>query len=1609
MGMPTTYVQATPDILMGDLLKNMRSSQIFSVCGQPDVQVAKVPAPEGAPKNEHFYQARLQGLDVFDPVTMDLDTRSGLDVPAWFLDTDYNGMVFRVAQAFFPRTQAWDNLKRALKADFDDSVWAHLAGDTSTPFTAGVHGQIAVKDLGAIKGEFELAPARLTVLSGGNNTGKTYAMYALWGLYQRRARHVFAFAERLAEQLKAEGSVEIGLEDFCKQHWSTVERGISDGLRKRLGELFSAPQAMFAQAQASPRNDVAPEHLRAAPPRLAYVPPMTGLSIDEPVYQRPKIEQLLGLGKPGEVIRNLLLITHQDTPAWQRLTDVIRRLFNFELAPPDGAGADIVAEYQRVAEPGAVRPRLDIASAGSGFQQVLLLMTFLHAKPGSILLLDEPDAHLHVILQDAIYHELKSVAERDGSQLIVATHSEVIIDAVEPTELFVVLNEPRQLADNEERRALIRSLKVLDNADEWKAQGTDPRPPVFIAVCKNTRLAKLMYEWLAEDKPPPGIPNAGLADFRNRGDVVNTIRVDSTVMSETDSGEAKSDLNAWMRVTLDTVGRLDWPRDRQGSSIHPEGFVALAKKLGKPLSPPGRDVRAIISVGMLTEGWDCNTVTHIVGLRPFMSQLLCEQVVGRGLRRASYETEGEADDERLGEEVAQVFGVPFQVVPFKANQGGVPKPPVKTWRVRALPERADLEIRFPRVEGFAFEPASEVRMEDWDRVPNLTIDPSQIPSEVQMKAGLPTNQGRPTLYGPGKVDLATLAAYRQAHRLQTRVAEAAREMVKAYVAGSANDYPAPHPSVLYPQFVKLIQYFVKHKVMAPLPATKADVFLSPYYGWMFERLLAGLRPAAGGRERVRLEQHRGPGTTADVEYATRKEPFAVMKSHVNFVVPDSQWERIAAYALDTHPKFMGKSITFGQVDELSRALAAYFQSLGLERGDRVAIMLPNMPQYPVAVAAILRAGYVVVNVNPQYTPRELEHQLKDSGAKAIVIVELFAHTLQQVLSHVPTKHIVLAAMGDMLGFLKGAIVNHVVRNVKKMVPAFDLPGSVRFNDAIAQGTRKTLKPATTTGNDIAVLQYTGGTTGVSKGAVLLHRNLVANVLQAEAWYQPALQRIPAGEQIVTVCALPLYHIFGFTANMMLSMRMGGCNLLIVNARDFPALLKDLAGTRFHSFPAVNTLFNALANHPDFNKVDWSHLKISVGGGMAVTSGTAKQWLEKTGCPVCEGYGLSETSPSASCNPVDATAYSGNIGLPMPNTEFTLLDDDGQEVAIGQPGEIAIRGPQVMAGYWQRPDETAKVMTADGYFRTGDIGIVDERGYFKIVDRKKDMILVSGFNVYPNEVEDVLSSMPGVMECAAVGVPDENHFLGAGRWHPGRRAGAEPGLVHKECLAAALHGFVPGAHARGRAGAAGDEPHPVSATAHGSATGGARPAFEGVGRAAHLHRVMNLLMAATPIAMEQCKHPFSAAALVLEWHVLGMFVPSFFTGSLIKRFGALPVMTAGLALNFACVAFALTGTELMNFLGALLALGVGWNFLYIGGSTLLTTTYRPEEKTTAQAAMDFCVYATMTVTSFSSGALVTTGGWQFMNYGSIVPLLILTCALAWLAMRNRASPQSPLQS
>lgn len=464
-------------------------------------------------------------------------------------------------------------------------------------------------------------------------------------------------------------------------------------------------------------------------------------------------------------------------------------------------------------------------------------------------------------------------------------------------------------------------------------------------------------------------------------------------------------------------------------------------------------------------------------------------------------------------------------------------------------------------------------------------------------------------------------------------------------------------------------------------------------------------------------------------------------------------ESFRQYGPKTAFSFMGKELSYAALDQQSRAMAAYLQSLGLARGDRVAIMLPNVLQYPISVAAVLRAGYVVVNVNPLYTARELQHQLSDSGAKAIVIIENFAATLEQCLKQTPIEHVVLCAMGDRLGLLKGAIVNHVVRKVKKLVPPFQLPHSVRFNQALAQGGALTLQPVSTGLDDIAVLQYTGGTTGVSKGAVLLHRQVIANVIQSEAWNSPVMKRIPANEQATNVCALPLYHIFAFTVNMMLSLRTGGKSILIPNPRDIPAVLKELSKHVFHSFPAVNTLFNALANHPDFGTVNWGNLKVSLGGGMAVQAAVAKLWLEKTGCPICEGYGLSETSPSASCNPTTAREFTGTIGVPIPGTRMMIVDDEGQALPSGQAGEIAIQGPQVMAGYWQRPEETAKVMLPGGWFRTGDIGVMDESGYFKIVDRKKDMILVSGFNVYPNEIEEVVASCPGVLECAAIGIPD----------------------------------------------------------------------------------------------------------------------------------------------------------------------------------------------------------------------------------------------------------------
>jgi long-chain acyl-CoA synthetase len=454
---------------------------------------------------------------------------------------------------------------------------------------------------------------------------------------------------------------------------------------------------------------------------------------------------------------------------------------------------------------------------------------------------------------------------------------------------------------------------------------------------------------------------------------------------------------------------------------------------------------------------------------------------------------------------------------------------------------------------------------------------------------------------------------------------------------------------------------------------------------------------------------------------------------------------------------MDKAITFGDLDALSKALATWLQGRGLAKGARVAIMMPNVLQYPVAVAAVLRAGFVAVNVNPLYTARELEHQLGDSGAEAVIVLENFASTLQQALAGAkhPIKHVVVGSMGDLLGFPKGLIVDFVLRHVRKMVPAWSLPGHTTFRQAIAAGKAGSYRRPDLQPDDVAVLQYTGGTTGVAKGATLLHRTIVANLLASEAWMQPGLKRKQLSGQFTIVCALPLYHVFAFIASGLLGMRTGALNILIPNPRDMKGTVAELAKYRINIFPGVNTLFNGLANQPDFARLDFSQLAITNGGGMAVQEAVAKKWLAITGCPIVEGYGLSETSAGVTCNPTDSEAYTGSIGLPLPNVEVRILDDHGNDVPPGEAGEIAIRGPQVMQGYWQRPDETALVMTPDGFFKSGDIGEMDARGYIRIVDRKKDMIVVSGFKVFPNEIEAVVASHPGVLECAVVGVPDKS--------------------------------------------------------------------------------------------------------------------------------------------------------------------------------------------------------------------------------------------------------------
>nr|WP_250809302.1 long-chain fatty acid--CoA ligase [Neorhizobium tomejilense] len=451
---------------------------------------------------------------------------------------------------------------------------------------------------------------------------------------------------------------------------------------------------------------------------------------------------------------------------------------------------------------------------------------------------------------------------------------------------------------------------------------------------------------------------------------------------------------------------------------------------------------------------------------------------------------------------------------------------------------------------------------------------------------------------------------------------------------------------------------------------------------------------------------------------------------------------------------MGKSLTYRQLEAESRKIGAWLQAHGLVKGDRVAVMLPNILQNPVIVYGILRVGMVVVNVNPLYTPRELAYQLKDSGAKTIFVLENFAHTVQQALPQTEISQVVVATMGDMLG-LKGHIVNLVVRKVKKLVPEWSLPSNRSFKQVIAEGARQTMKPVEVSPRDIAFLQYTGGTTGVSKGAILTHANLLANKEQMGLWLETAFLNKPRPEQIQFVCALPLYHIFALTVNSLMGVATGSHNILIANPRDIPAFVKELQKYKIHVFPGLNTLFNALMNNPDFQKLDFSSMILAFGGGMSVQRPVAERWMKMTHCQITEGYGLSETSPVATANRFDATEFSGMIGLPISSTEISIRNDDGSEVELGDVGEICIRGPQVMAGYWNRPDETAKVMTADGYFRTGDMGYMDRQGYTKIVDRKKDMILVSGFNVYPNEVEEVVATHPGVLECAAIGVPDEH--------------------------------------------------------------------------------------------------------------------------------------------------------------------------------------------------------------------------------------------------------------
>ncbi|HET9339898.1 MAG TPA: long-chain-fatty-acid--CoA ligase [Casimicrobiaceae bacterium] len=485
-------------------------------------------------------------------------------------------------------------------------------------------------------------------------------------------------------------------------------------------------------------------------------------------------------------------------------------------------------------------------------------------------------------------------------------------------------------------------------------------------------------------------------------------------------------------------------------------------------------------------------------------------------------------------------------------------------------------------------------------------------------------------------------------------------------------------------------------------------------------------------------KHYPPGVPAEIdvsEYASVRDVFD---------------ESVARFA--SRPAFtcLGKTITFAELDTLSAAFGAWLQGQGGGKGTRVALMMPNILQYPVCLFGTLRTGATVVNVNPLYTARELEHQLVDSGAEVIVVLENFANTLAEVIGKTRVKHVIVTSMGELLG-LKGVLVNFVVRRVKKMVKPWSLPGSIHLSDALADGRRRTLQRVPIAHDDIAFLQYTGGTTGVAKGAMLLHRNIIANLLQARAWVSPVLD--PTHREII-ITPLPLYHIFSLTANCLVFMTLGAENVLIPNPRDIPGFVKTLRKTPFTAITGVNTLFNAMVNNKDFRNVPFKSLRLVLGGGMAVQEAVAKRWKEITGVTLIEAYGLTETSPAATINPLNLAEYNGSIGLPIPSTDIVLRDDAGKDVPLGSPGEICIKGPQVMAGYWNRPDETAKVMTPDGYFMTGDIGVMDERGFVRIVDRKKDMILVSGFNVYPNEIEAVVATHPGVLECAAVGVPDK---------------------------------------------------------------------------------------------------------------------------------------------------------------------------------------------------------------------------------------------------------------